>query len=814
MPEASSPASEKSLSRLLLELLWQLAALLIPIFFVTLLPPPAALGVLLGCAAAMALAARLGWPKTARGLARLMISAAFGLGFSLGRALPAYWDIAAAVTSIFAGLAAVSHLERRLGLVQPNPTPISAWGGNEPQQTPEGQPIRVFNHGEIVMGGPTYCDYLFPDGVLLQGLGSSARFSSDGRYFAAPLPSRQHWGLAILDREQRRLYRCNREQFWELDAFSTDSLSGRHSPLVDNGQHQASLNSLLQEAECVELVAVADLWLEPGQWLEALARQDFEESAPNGSHRLHASLALPASLRALEQPLQPLRTPPYRISIDGQPSGLLLRADAPRIWRDDGQALACIAHEQAQPEAECCWLWQADKGWRALPAPWVASHAEPSFYPGPLLSLDRHWLGYSAYLDLAEADHGRYGYRLHSTHSDSETGVGHDRQGCLQVAPLPLTRTQLLQPLDGSGARGESRIQSQPLLGEQRALFSWLMDSPRGLGAYRCQIGTWQLPGCWLLDHRVSDCQRYLALLPWSETLEQAPQVVVADLQQQRLIYSPALLAARLLDFRQGRLSLAVLVGRLDPDHASSPLQRFNRPAPAPEHAAAFCTEGPASHPCYERQDWQVIDHQLQPMAPWRLVDRPQAAVAEGDFIQPAPDGRDAAWLFGSETEYADSWLRETSPRLGGHLLTASGCAVGDLAPSLIWSTDARYLALTRLRLGAGDPQQGYRAWQLLLLDVQERSLRIAPDWLRHRPLFQHFDARGLALRLFERDWQAADDADPGHSLEWALEDLLRLPAEPLREHQGLWLSAADWPQARAWQALRRPAHPAFRAEA
>ena len=151
MPEASSPASEKSLSRLLLELLWQLAALLIPIFFVTLLPPPAALGVLLGCAAAMTLAARLGWPKTARGLARLMISAAFGLGFSLGRALPAYWDIAAAFTSIFAGLAAVSHLERRLGLVQPSPTPISAWGGNEPQQTPEGQPIRVFNHGEIAM---------------------------------------------------------------------------------------------------------------------------------------------------------------------------------------------------------------------------------------------------------------------------------------------------------------------------------------------------------------------------------------------------------------------------------------------------------------------------------------------------------------------------------------------------------------------------------------------------------------------------------------------------------------------------------------
>jgi hypothetical protein len=810
VPEASSPAPEKSLSRLLLELLWQLAALLLPMFFITLLPPLVALAVLLGCAAAMALAARLGWPGTARGLARLMISAAFGLGFSLGRALPAYWDMAAAFISIVAGLAAVSHLERRLGLVPPAQAPASAWGGNEPQETPEGLPIRVFNHGEIAMGGPAYCDYLFPDGVLLQGLGTSARFSSDGRYFAAPLPSRQDWGLAILDRTQRRLYRCDSGLFWELDAFTPNTLSGRYSPLVDNSQRQANLADLLQDAHSVELVAVADLWLEPGEWLDALARQAFEETAPQGAHRLHASLALPTSLRELDQPLEPLRAPPYRLSIDGQPSGLLVRADAPRVWREDGQALACIAREPTQPRAESCWLWQADQGWRALPAPWVASHAEPSFYPGPLLSLDPHWLGYDAYLDLAEADHGSYGYRLHSTHSDSETALGHDRQGHLHVAPLRLTRTRLLQPLDGQSARGASRIQSQPLLGQQPALFSWLADNAQGLGAYSCQIGAWQLPGRWLLDHRVSDCQRYLALLPFCETLNLANQVVVADLQQQRLLHSPPLLAARLLDFRQGCLSLTVLVGRLDQGHASSPLQRFNRPAPAPEQAAAFCARNEASQPCYQRQTWQVLETRLQPVAPWRLVDQPQAAVAEGDFIQPAPVGRDAAWLFGSETEYADSWLRESSPRCAGHLLTGSGCVLSDLAPSMIWSADARYLALTRLRLGADTPQHGYRAWQLLLLDVQERTLRIAPDGLRHRPLFEHFDTQGLGVRLFERDWQAPDDPDPGQRLDLALVDLLRLPGEPLREYQGLWLSAADWPQAQAWQALRRPDHPAF----
>ncbi|WP_434481507.1 sulfite exporter TauE/SafE family protein [Pseudomonas protegens] len=807
VPSRPSAPSEKSLSRLLLELLWQLSALLIPIFLVTVLPPPLALAVVLGSAAGMVLAARLGWPRTGRAMARLMISAVFGLGFSLGRALPAYWDIAAAFASILVGMGTISHLERRLGLVQAPAASTSAWGGSEPQSTPEGLPIRVFNQGEIAMGGPTYCDYLFPDGVLLQGLGSSARFSSDGRYFAAPLPSRQRWGLAILDRSLRRLYRCDHSEFWELDAFSEERLSGRHSPLVDNGSRHASLTTLLEGAEAIDLLAVADLWLEPGAWVDSLARQSFEEQSPDGRHRLQARMLLPRCLRDLPQPLEPLRAPPYQLSLDGQPTGLLIGADSPRCWSRDSRSLACSAREEQQPDLAATWLWQADHGWRPLPAPWVASPADPSFYPGPLLELDSHYLRHAAYLDCAEADRGRYGYRLHNIHSDTETGVGHDPEGCLQVAPLPLVRTRVRQPLDSGGQRGDSQIESEPLLDGQRALFSWLADDEHGLGAYACRIGDWQLPGRWRLDHRVSDCRRYLALLPVARLPLVSDRAVVADLQQRRLLHSPPLLAARLLDLRHGQLSLAVIVGRLDQDLPSSPLQRFNQPAPAPDDAAAFCAEQDGSQLCYQRQRLQITEQQLLPLADWRLVDRPQAAVAEGDFIQPAPDGRDAAWLFGSETEYADSWLREGSPRLGGHLLTASGCALTDLAPSLIWSADGRYLALTRLRL---DVEDGHRAWQLLLLDVHQRSLRIAPQWLRHRPLLRHFDHQDLELRLFERDWQAADDADPGRSLRLPLAELLALPAQALEPHQGLWLLAADAHLAGAWQALARPEHPAF----
>ncbi len=212
------------------------------------LPPPLALLAVVCLGLLMGLAARLSFLAMGRGIARLTVGAVFGLGFSLGRALPEWWGILVAIVGIMVGLACVSSWERRLGLTPISSKGPSAWGGNEPLLTPEGEPIRAFNHGEIAMGGPTYCDYLFPDGVLLQGLGSSAVFSSDGRYFAAPVPSRQAWGLVVLDRQQRQLYRCADSELWELDAFDLDLLSGRHSPLVDNSVRETRLDELLQTA--------------------------------------------------------------------------------------------------------------------------------------------------------------------------------------------------------------------------------------------------------------------------------------------------------------------------------------------------------------------------------------------------------------------------------------------------------------------------------------------------------------------------------------------------------------------------------------
>ncbi|QXI26682.1 hypothetical protein [Pseudomonas vanderleydeniana] len=800
----------KSIGRLLLELVWQLMVLGVPIFLVTTLPPLLAFAVVLVAAGSMWLCARLGWLAGGRGAARLMISAVFGLGFSLGRALPDYWDIAAACLAIFPGLACVATWERRLGLAPPAASAAnrSAWGGQEPSETPEGEPIRVFNHGEIAMGGPVVCDYLFPDGVLLEGLGSSARFSSDGRYFAAPVPSRQSWGLVILDRLQRQLYRCDDERFWELDSFNEQGLGGRRSPLVDNSAEQVDLQTLLGNAQRVDLLPVGDLWLEPGHWQQSLARQQIEQRSPDGKHLLEGQLSLPENLRQLEQPRAALSHPDYRLSLDGEPAPLLIKADTARVWSDDSQRLVCIASVADEPAGHPhgLWLWQQGQGWRALRSPWSANDRSPSGYWSEPVALDAQFVRLDSYLPLLQPDNGHFGYQLHTLHSDSEILVGHDPLGREQDADWYRARVRLVLPLESDGQACSVQIESAPLQNGSRARFQWVKDNRDGVSGYRCHLGDWELPGLWQLEHRVSDSGQYLALLPFPEAEALPDRVVVADPGSRRLVDSPALPIAGLMDFRGPLLSVAAVIGRLPEDDTSTPLHRFTEPAPTAAQAGAFSAYREESRVYYEMRQLKLDNGALQEQPAWRVVNQPQIATAEGAFIQPAPTGLDAAWLFGSSTEYGDDLLRGQISRLGGHLLTASGCALSNLAPSMIWSPKGRYLALTRLYLEHPDFEYSQRAWKLLLLDVEAHTLRIAPNWLGNRPQFIDFTGDTLHLRQFEADWDLRDGSDPGRRVQIDLKTVLQWPTEALERHGELWLTRSDAGNASAWQALERPA--------
>ncbi|WP_241356984.1 hypothetical protein, partial [Escherichia coli] len=73
-------------------------------------------------------------------------------------------------------------------------------------------------------------------------------------------------------------------------------------------------------------------------------------------------------------------------------------------------------------------------------------------------------------------------------------------------------------------------------------------------------------------------------------------------------------------------------------------------------------------------------------------------------------------------------------------LLTASGIGLGNLAAPMIWSADGRYLALTRHVQRYEESDLERDQWRLLLLDVQERTLRRYRDDLGEYPCFDSFD--------------------------------------------------------------------------
>lgn len=809
------PTRSTPLFRLISTLVHEFALMLVPIVLAAVLPWPVGVGLVVVIFAAAWLGVGMKRVKAAFWLSHVLTGLIIGLSIGLLVQLPVYWNVVAGPLLFLVGLGAQGVWERRRGLMVDDPQSsvvhargASAWGGGFPSQTPEGESIRVLDVGEIAMGGPVTCDYLFPDGVFLGGMGSSACFSDDGRYFAAPIPSRQAWGLAVLDRHERRLYLSKFSSFWELDAFTGGTLRGRHSPITSDQSTTVPLADVLRDAEALDLVPIQDLWLTPG-WLEHNKPTEREfPPPPAGAHHVTATQYLPASLRDLPYPLRPLRYPTYEIAIDGQPSGLLVGDDASIVWRPDGRALCCRAAPRpdakptngAKPTHGAHWVWSDGAGWLSLPHPWTWSGAEPSVTCDEPVALDEFTVRVAARFDYLGLSQGHHGVRLDHVAGDAAIVARHTPDGRMVTGTSRCTELLLALPLDSQGGRGAAMVETQPLLNGERARLRWLFDRDNEQGVHDCHIGDWELPGQWLLDHRASDCGRYLALVPAPGENGVIGGVVVVDVPRRALIRSDPMLVVRLRDFRDGQLELAIIAGRQDKGVPRTALCRFQEAAPSPDKAAAFTADRPGSDLVYQTVRLRVRDGDLAPVPDWRQVDQPQLAVADGDFVYPAPGGGDAAWLFGTATEFDDNWLRENAPRRNGYLLTASGCALGGLAPGMIWSTDGRYLALTRL-LSEHDAH-GRRTWLLQVLEPEAGRLYSMADPLGCMPKFESFDADGLRLLTHQHDWLV--DGDKAESRCLSLETLLALPCTSLVRHDSWQLAPDQEANWALWRALDR----------
>lgn len=665
-----------------------------------------------------------------------------------------------------------------------------------PDATPEGAPIRSECSWPGDRGEPQTASCLMPDGVYLVELDLNCCFSDDGRYFIAKSERR----LLVLDREKRRLYRghnrCPQDHILSCDEQQLHFLDA-----------SIDLAEVFEKSAVIDLVAVVDLWVEPRYLNDSQQIILSLPAGPGGQHR-EAHLYLPPSLRALDSPLAPLWGPRYQLHLDGKPSGIAL-TDSVSIYSAESSAtLVCLGWPLAKiwrlrgepwsDQSASYWWWRQKLGWQRL-TPTLPEASRLGIYWKDVVLIDDDKLWIEACLDIPTPDCGRYGTGLSSICSaEIETQRGHDEFGRSQSAELHACRFEVLWPPPVQGLQ----IRSVPLPGGGRLeLAEQSRDGAQV--AYMLILEGRCIPGLWQLEFKISEDGKHVALLPACADTALSEKVVVLELATGRLSESPPMLVERLRDFADGILEVVELSGLCSAEFTPHSLQPADLPAPPANRAAEYYVNRGYHRAGHCLRQLQVSSAGLEPMPEWRLVDRPQSANADASFILPAPNGRDAAWLRGTKTEYAGTWTRHEQPRLGGYLLTASGCALFNVTPSFAWSTDGRYLALTHLILQndpANDDPQHAPQWQLWLLDTQVRSLRIRPGSIGRMPRFEAFHDDAWSLRTYKFGWEVAKDR--GRVARISLQELLQLPELPLRHDGGLWHYSHDQRPATHWQAF------------
>lgn len=636
--------SIKSLPRLFLELFFELGwialIIVIPVF------APLALG-LSGWMAYLPIAwltnrIRGGVPYR---LQQFNFFWTLGLAIGIGRAIPTFWiAFCAGVLVIFGGILLISHLEKRLGLnlekqvasesdndLMPLPTPYSArgasaWGGGEPRLTPEGEPVRLLGESEIAMGGPVVCDYLLPDGSVIFNGNPSAQFSSDGRYFVSPAPSRNEWSLLIYDRKQRVLHHCGVSQFWELDHVSSTEVIGRVSPLTSDAPYRANIDELIAGANRVDtFVGIQDLWLPDSYWQYLQPdHQNRTLPSPPQAPTLELRTCLPERLMDLGDPLEPLRNPLGELILDGQATGLMLmQPDPSLVFSRDGQTFVCAA---SRDDVSGFWLWQRSSGWRLMSNTWQPKEREPLCSSPNFIGLETEHLRLRmnwAQPCLEYRDHGPI---TSYTHGQIELVTGHTSRGKPKHGYAEMPEVDLLLPLNDAPLL----LQSAPLKNGDRLTWEALRTSREGdLRAYQCSIGDWQLPGEWALDHRVSDCGHFIALIAFAEAPAVLHRVAIAEPRSETLHWlKDDVLDVHFQGFIDGQLHLLRLLGRNryvpitgpgqgDPERES----RFTEAAPAAGKAHEFAQRD-GKWRLYYRQQVAVME-----AGGWRLQELPEVKV-------------------------------------------------------------------------------------------------------------------------------------------------------------------------------------------
>lgn len=506
-----------------------------------------------------------------------MLGACFGLSWAVAKLVPGTLPGIGAGIACFCFLLCLQGLWKRLaGLkvelgprsdraasgplfreTEPAPvTGIGAWGG-PPPVTPEGETLRLLSCGEFAMGGPVSCEYLFPDGSVILGAGASAGFSPDGRYFVAPIPSRESWGLLIYDRRDRLLYRCREaNSFWEIDLVDDTTVYGRNGPPDRSKAYAARIEDLIACSSKEGMVAVGDLWIPEKDWDHIQRPRDVPFPAPpRGGPAITLVPQLPPSLMALEAPLDPIYYPKAELVLNGAASGFLISPNYPvAVWRDDGRALVCEAEVKGGSTESVYCLWTSEDGWRRLPKGRDLHDDTPPAIRDKFSAVDTACLTVDWDLNQPMLAHESFGQLDGHTPWPLEIGgQGH---------PAPVLRQSLPLAADRSD---DERLESAPLKNGKRLVWRFLRrDEGLSRNVHACACDGRALDGEWLLDHRISADGRFAAIIAYAPPPRIPHRIAILDADAGSIAWvSGDYCDARLQGFGEDGLYFVHMVGRV-----------------------------------------------------------------------------------------------------------------------------------------------------------------------------------------------------------------------------------------------------------
>jgi hypothetical protein len=199
----------------------------------------------------------------------------------------------AALTQIRAEDEAAPYLDDSVDKRNPHQTGVSAWAGDnmgsaaQPDANGAYMRYEYFGGGEIAMGGPTYGEAIFSNKCAFSGVGPSIVLSEDGRYAAMTQPSRNQWGLLIVDLQEKRTYAPDNIGFWEFDRIEKGVIYGRHSPITHNIGLTLSIEKAIASAKELPMVQDDGWWV-----LDYPNREPFTQyiavtiASKQGSHKV------------------------------------------------------------------------------------------------------------------------------------------------------------------------------------------------------------------------------------------------------------------------------------------------------------------------------------------------------------------------------------------------------------------------------------------------------------------------------------------------------------------------------------------------